>query len=193
MSKYDEMLDKCLCCEPTTEENMAYAMSLIESSQSIRESLILLGPANPERLEASRRVWDLFFPDHCPGGTVFFAAAREVFSLRHGLVWLPAVLISCRHFEHGDTKNELMLLEIMAMIVSMEALGGYHDYWYYIYQLNPAAEVIVMTVTRDPDTVEGYNSAKEAVMKAVKLLLKREPLEHVHSTIGEFLEVAANG
>ena len=174
--------------KPSIDDNADLARKVLENTHGI----VFGGPANPARLSVARGFWNMFFPDHCTGDSVFFVGAREIW----GDLWAPAVIVSCSHFEHGDSRGELEALEWLARIIAGEAFGDPNNYNYEILVLNPITEKLVMVVTEHYESMHLYSSVDEAMRWIVKRLARLDtdevPLDIIagffDSSIDEFID-----
>ena len=77
-------------------------------------------------LPLSSGLYSIWFPDHCPSITVFYAILfkRKIDDTDY---WFPAIATVCSHFEHGlpDIKDMTNLLKL-SEVIGVEAFG--HDY-----------------------------------------------------------------
>jgi len=169
---------------PSAEDNMEYAVETLS-----RRSYIVIGPADPRRLVASIAVWNLFFPDHCCGDTVFFAAV-----LRLPLdIYKPVVLISCSHFEHGDAYPDLENLVSLLRVVATEVFDTAATMAYDIEVLDPYAEKLLVAVRTRGDEEPVFNNLADAARWIIRRLGARPARDEVDGQIGSFLETAVKG
>ena len=178
---------------PKLADNLEYARHVIQQTPFLRGKIVLLGPADTGVLKASAMVWNLFFPDHCRGETVFFAAVWETMSLSFRIGYTPAVLVACSHFEHGDWTYDLRRLETLAEIVSLEALDTYGIYNYRIIELNPYAEKLLMVITGRLSDEFIYTDIRKAIRRTVKLLTRLPDQEDIEEKLAYFIEMVFSG
>lgn len=154
---------------PSLRENYEYLLETINQSPTLKKRLIVLGPANPDKLRVSIALWNLFFPDHCRGNTVFFVGvARSAFD-----TYTPAVLVACKHFEHGNEYPDLENLSILARVVTQEAFGIIRRYWYEIIFLHPYAEKLVMSIYPEMPEESEQTDIRKVVKETIKHRLVR--------------------
>lgn len=186
MKEIIEIASRCSdMVTPSLSENYEYLLETINQSTTLKKRLIVLGPANPDKLRVSIALWNLFFPDHCRGDTVFFAGvARSAFD-----TYTPAVLVSCKHFEHGNEYPDLENLSILAKVVTQEAFGIIRRYWYEIIVLHPYAEKLVMAIYPEMPEESEQTDMRKVIRETIRHRLVRidkdVPLDAVPRILGE--------
>lgn len=104
-----------------------------------------LEPLSEDRHRVAAALWDLYFPDHCPGSQVVFPAAVYAGGWTGESLWSAAAVVACNHFEHGETTLELARLHIYAEALAEELFGDLGDA--HVAVLSPTAAKLVMVVT----------------------------------------------
>lgn len=177
---------------PKLADNLEYARQVIEQTPHLRDHILVLGPADPGVLKTSIMVWNLFFPDHCRGEAVFFAAVWETVTPSLRFRFAPAVLVACRHFEHGDWSPELRRIETLAEIVALEALDSHGVYNYRIIELDPYREKLLMLISGRLTDDFVYRDFNKALRRTLKLLTRLPDQEDVEEKLAYFIETVFN-
>ena len=82
------------------------------------------------RLPISEGLYDMWFPDHCPGETVFYAVMfKEITphstepNSETAYEWIPTIAVVCTHFEYGLPYLDSSIRDLMTLaeVVAEEA------------------------------------------------------------------------
>lgn len=107
------------------------------------------------RLPISEGLYDMWFPDHCPGKTVFYAVMFRVavpYSTENGwgetYRWVPTIAISCTHFEYGLPYFDADVSGLMTLVkvVSGEAFQPIYYGEGYVEIIDAYAEKLLMFI-----------------------------------------------
>jgi len=109
--------------------------------------------------------WEEYFPDHCRGDTVLFPGAIHVLD-----AYVPAIIVSCSHFEYGDSLDELAELYNYAVLVGRELLDVGMYPLTTIALLNPNMEKLIMIIR--PPYPECMEKAKSNPTEAMQSITK---------------------
>jgi hypothetical protein len=114
----------------------------------------------PVLLPRGAAVWSHYYPDHCPGTTVFYAGLKAERLLDGTVLWRPFIAISCSHFEHGDDMRELAGFTVLRQFIEYEAfdLGKACHVDGLVRILDPYAERLIAEVGPATCTTRGIEN-----------------------------------